>query len=218
MADASVVAGGESRASTSSTAAKNASSLRGVLAAGLRLGAAGDVDAEGTRRLDRLGHVVGRQAAGEHDRRTVWVEERELPVEALAGAAGRARRMRVEQMEVGVKPAQVVHLRRVVHVRGLHDLGAGAPRGLAAVGRALVPVQLQQREAAAVGGRGHIVERRVHEHPGQLEPAVQLATDLLGGVERARARALRPEDHAKRPGAQVGDQAGIRRRRSLHRS
>ena len=96
--------------------------------------------------------LSGVEAAREHQRRRRPRAGGELPVEALAGAAGAARRVGVEQVEVGVEAPQAAHLGGVAHAHRLHHPAAGAPRGLAAVGRALVAVQLEHRERAAVGG------------------------------------------------------------------
>jgi hypothetical protein len=108
-----------------------------------------------------------------------------------------------------VEALQVLELRAVAHAHRLHHLGSGAARGLAAVRGPLVPVQLEDRQPAAVRRFRHLVERSVHEHSDQLEPAVQIQADLLARGERARARALRPEDHPERPCAQVRDAAGV---------
>ena len=73
----------------------------------------------------------------------------------------------------------------------------------------LVAVQLDVREPDRVGGAGDLVERRVHEHADELDPAAHAARDpgrdrLLDG-----AREPRPEDEAERPGAQRRRQLGV---------
>jgi hypothetical protein len=47
---------------------------------------------------------------------------------------------------------EIADLRAVPHAHSLHHLAPGAARGLAAVGRALVTVKLDDRQRAAVGG------------------------------------------------------------------
>ena len=99
---------------------------------------------------------------------------------------GATLRVGVEQVEVGAEGPQRAHLGGVPHARRLDHPAAGAPRGLAAVGGALVAVQLEQREAAAVGGGGHLVEGGVHEHARDLRAAMQLGADQLGVLDRRR--------------------------------
>ena len=108
---------------------------------------------------------------------------------------------------------QRLHLSGVADTRGLDHPAPGSASGLLAVGGALVPVELEQGEAAHVGRLRHVVERRVHEHAGELEAPVQLRADRLGLVDRARARAVGPEDHPERPGAEVRRQLGVLERR-----
>ena len=108
---------------------------------------------------------------------------------------GARSRVGVEQVEVGPECAQRLHLRGVAHARRLDHAAAGAARRLLAVGRPLVAVELEQREAAHVGRLGHLVERRVHEHARPARPA--------GAAAR---RSPRP--------ARSGRRAGCRARRS----
>src|SRR5260370_29734293 len=69
----------------------------GVLAPGLALDAAGDVDRVGIDGVDRLGDVVGRQSAGEYESPS-WVRAGEqLPGRRLARAAVHARDLGIHQ-------------------------------------------------------------------------------------------------------------------------
>ena len=88
-------------------------------------------------------------------------------------------------------------------------LQPGAPRRLAAVGGALLAMELEHGERHTSASVSHLVQRRVHEHAGELGAAAQLRADPSRLLERARARAARPEDHPERPGAQVGRQLGV---------
>jgi hypothetical protein len=115
----------------------------------------------------------------------------------------------VEHVEVRVERPQRLHLGGVAHASGLYDLAAGAAGRLLAIRRTLVPVKLEQREAAQVRRGGHLVERRVHEHSCQLHAAVQLRADRLRMLNRARARAVGPEDHPERPGPQLDRLVGV---------
>ena len=51
-------------------------------------------------------------------------------------------------------------------------------------------MELEQGEAADVGGRGHLIERRVHEHAGELDAPVQLRPDRLGLLQACSTRGL----------------------------
>jgi hypothetical protein len=121
--------------------------------------------------------------------------------------------VRVQQVVIGVVDAERLDLRGVVHPRGLDHPAAGPAGGLLAVRRTLVAVQLEQREAAEVGRRGDLVERRVHEHAGQLDAPVELRADGLRLLHGARPRAPWPEDHAERPRAQLDGLVGVLQRR-----
>src|SRR5213078_3980292 len=110
---------------------------------------------------------------------------------------------------VRVEGPQPTDVGGVLHAYGLHHLAAGAARGLGAVGRTLVPVQLKKRQPGAVGGRGDVVEGRVDEDAGYLQPPVQGGADLLGVLDRAGAGAPRPEDQANRPGPELRAIVGV---------
>ncbi len=180
-----------------------------VLHARRGLGAAGGVDRPRIHGGDRLAHVVRVQAAGQHERGRPAVPAGQIPIEALARAAAVPLHVGVEQVEVGREGAQPVHRRGVADTHRLHHPAAGAARSLAAVGRALVAVQLQQAERAAVGQSGHLVQGRVHEHAGHLGLAPQRLADLLGHFGRAGSRAVGPEDHAQRPRAEPRSHLGV---------
>ena len=99
--------------------------------------------------------------------------------------------------------------RRVLHTRGLDHPATGSARHLAAVGGALLAVELNQREPEPVRGSGHLVERLVHEHPGELGPPPQPRPDLLRDLWLAAPRTAGPEDHPERPRAEPGGSARI---------
>ena len=135
---------------------------------------------------------------------------RELPVEGLPGAAGTVRRVGVEQVVVGVEGAEGAHLRGVAHARGLDHAGAGAASRLAAVGRALVAVQLEQREPAAVGGLAATSSRVALTNTPATSTRRCSSAPISSAVrQRARARAAGPEDQAERPRAEVRARRGV---------
>ena len=70
-------------------------------------------------------------------------------------------------------------------------------------------MELEEGEAADVRGLRHVIERRIHEHAGELDAPVELRPDRLGLLQSAHARAARPEDHPERPGAEVRRQVGV---------
>ena len=74
-----------------------------VLAARLGLDPAGDVDRVGMGDGDRLGDVLGAQAAGDDRRDLGAVLAQQPPVEALAGAAPEPLAAPVEEVEVGAE-------------------------------------------------------------------------------------------------------------------
>ena len=126
---------------------------------------------------------------------------RASPSRSLPGAARRARRVGVQQMEIGRERPERLHLRGVAHACGLHDLAAGAAGRLAAVGGPLVAVQLEQAEVTAVGQLRHLVERGVHEHPGEDGAPVELGSDqlrLLRGQARGLGQKIIPSAQAPR--------------------
>src|SRR5437588_1368954 len=136
----------------------------------------------------------------------------ELPVEGLAGPAVEALRVGVEQVEVRLAVRlEPAHRGRILHPCGLHHPAARASRRLAAVGGALVTVELQDRDPAEVGQPRDLVERRIHEDPDQLRLALERGADLLPRGRVARARALRIEDRAHGPGSELGREQGILR-------
>ena len=115
------------------TARKNACELRRVLAPRLGLGAARAVDRERRRRRDRLGHVVRRQAAGEHQRHVDPVELGQAPVEASRPCRPgcRARGRRAGGSRCGTLRGRAPTTASL-HPHGLHHLGSrcgGRPRG-----------------------------------------------------------------------------------------
>ena len=195
-------AGAPSRASRRSTARTKARQLGRVLAARLGLGAARDVDRERPRRprspAPTLSGVSPPDSTTGGVRR---VQPGELPVEAsppcrpgVRGGVG------VEQVEVGAEALQVVHLGGVAHARGLHHLGAGAPGGLAAVGRPLVAVQLEH--ASGGSGRPCRPPRRAWRsrtrRPARAAGAARRRSARPSSSAQARGL-LGPEDHARAP-------------------
>ena len=92
-------------------------------------------------------------------------------------------------MEVRVEGLQRLHLRGAAHARGLDHPAAGAARDLLAVRRALVAVQLQDREPDPVRRLGDLVERRVDENTDQLGAAAQLGRDC-SAASSAQTRGL----------------------------
>ena len=152
-------------------------SFVGVLDAGRRLDAAGDVDRERVRDGDRLGDVVGRRA-----RRTGSAapsrggRRSELPVERLAGAAAAAPAdVAVEQVEVGVERprapgcrrrratrAALITLQPVRRAASVQNAGPSSPCSCS---------MASGRSASAVGR--DLVERRVDEHADELDAAPQ---------------------------------------------
>ncbi len=75
---------------------------------------------------------------------------------------------------------------------------------------ALVAVQLQQRQPELVAElRRDVLQGRVDEHPAQLDAAAQRGADHGGLLERAAAGTALVEDHADRPGAELGGQLGV---------
>jgi hypothetical protein len=112
--------------------------------------------------------------------------------------------VRVEHVEVHLAVGdELAHGGGVLGPHRLHHAAAGLARGLAAVDRALVAVELEHRERRAVGHVLELVEWPVHEHADDLGLALELTADQLGRARVARARALRVEDHAHGPGAQL---------------
>ena len=77
---------------------------------------------------DRLGEVVGAEAAGEDQRRLRAPPLEQAPLPRLAAAAAEAGRGGVEQVEVGVEALEVADVARARHARGLDDLAAGPAR------------------------------------------------------------------------------------------
>ena len=97
--------------------------------------------------------------------------------------------VRVEQVEVGAKGLRRLDVGAAAHPQRLDHLAAGAPRHLAAEVRALVAVQLQDRQRLVLGRPGDLVEGRVDEHADDLDLAPQLGADRHRGRRVAAARA-----------------------------
>ena len=98
------------------------------------------------------------------------------------------------------------------HPRCLDHPAAGPARHLGAEGRSLLPVELHNREPRRIGQLADLLQGRVDEHADDLGGA----TDGGGKLDRAvgydRARRLRPQDHADRPGAERHRELGVLRR------
>ena len=92
-----------------------------------------------------------REAAAEDQRDLRAARADQRPVERLPRAAPqplllRSLRARVEQVEVDVVALEVAHVAGARHLRGLDHARAGPARHLAAERRALVAVQLHERQ------------------------------------------------------------------------
>ncbi len=163
-----------------------------TLRPGARLDSAGHVDRERLHGRDRLGHVVGVQSAGEDHRHLAAVGSRELPGERLAGPAGLARHVAVEQVVVGVKRGQGLDVGAAAHPCRLDHLAAGAPRRLGAERRPLVAVELEHGQPDRV--------RRLR--PGS--PGVGLTNTPATSTRRLSAAAI----SAAAPGSQRRGECG----------
>ena len=201
--------------SAASTARKNAATPRRVLDAGRGLGAAGGVDRVRVGPRDPLAHVVGRQPAREHQRHAPACAPGQLPVEALPGAPARWPGTWVSSRWKSIaEGAQGSTEAASLTPRGLHHRAARAPRRLAAVDRALVAVELEDRERAAVGERRATSSSvRVDEHAGDLDPALERRGRSPPRLDRVQARGLcRPEDQARSPRRRAPPPPGARPR------
>jgi hypothetical protein len=175
----------------------------GVLAAGAELDAARDIHRERPHHLDRLCHVVGTQAAGEDHRDVSAMSGRELPGERLAAAAAHTGAVAVEQVKVGVERRQRLDVRAAADAAGLDHLAARAPADFGAEGGTLVAVQLDHRQTDRLRRPRHEAQRRVDEHPDDLETPLEARRDLHRGAELAPPGRLRREDQADRPRASL---------------
>ncbi len=180
-----------------------------VLDARRGLGAGRDVDGVGLHGGDPLGDVLGGQPAGQ-DRGDLRAPlGGEAPVPRLPGAAVHPGSGGVEQVVVDPEALQGLQVGAGGDARRLDDLGAGPPRDLGGEGRSLVAVQLHVGEADRVGRVGDLVQRRVHEHPDQLDAAPHGARDPGCHAGLDGALGPRPQDEADRPGAQRGRLLGV---------
>ena len=136
---------------------------RVVLAAGLGLDAAGDVDGVGLGDRDRRGDVVRPQAAGEDVRDLGAMPAQQLPVEALAGAAPEPLAAPVEEVEVGPVGLGAVDVGGAGDVDRLDHLDPGPPRHLGAELSPLGPVQLHHRQARVLDRLVDLLQGRVDE-------------------------------------------------------
>jgi hypothetical protein len=73
----------------------------------------------------------------------------------------------------------------------------------------LIAVELNQRQAAAVGERGDPLQRRVDEHPGDLGPPLHRGADQLGLLLVDAAPATGMEVEPDRPGAGLNGRLGV---------
>ena len=173
-----------------------------VLAAGLDLDPAGDVDRVGLGDRDRGGDVVGPQPAGEDRRHVGAVAAQQLPVEALAGPAPEALAAAVEEVEVGPVGLGGVDVGGAGDVDRLDHLDPGPPRHLGAERRPLGPVQLHHRQARVLDRLGDLLQSRVDEDADDLALAPERGADLrrVAGLDAARAAV--EMDQPDRPGAE----------------
>ena len=181
-----------------------------VLEARLGLDPGGHVDAPRAHGGDRVADVLGRQAAGQEQRHLRVALGGQAPVPGAAGAAaGAGRAGGVEQVEVGVEALDLADVGARADPVRLDHAGAGALGDRVAERRPLVSVQLHVREPDPLDRVRDLVERRVHEHPHELEPPPHRARDAGRHGRVGRPLGLRPQDEPDRPRVERGRQLGV---------
>ncbi len=159
-----------------------------VLHPGRRLDTAGDVDPEQAHRTNGVADVPGVESAAQEQRHLRAAFGRELPVEGLAGSAGRSRLVRVQKVEGAAERTDRLHIGCLRHAGGLDHARTGAACDLRAIGRAFVPVQLDQRQVRDVGLLGDLIERLVDEDARDLHLAPVRLGDARGDSRVNRPR------------------------------
>ena len=149
-----------------------------VLAPGLELDAAGDVDRVGMGDRDRGGDVVGPQAAGEDRRHLGAVAAQQLPVEALAGPAPQPLAAAVEEVEVGPEGLGGVDVGGAGDVDRLRHLEPGPPRTSAQKEAPSAPFSCTIVSPSSSTARATSSRVGIDEHPDHLALAPESGGDL----------------------------------------
>ena len=150
--------------------------------------------------------LLGVEPAGEDHRHASSAGSRDqLPVEALAGAAGRARAVGVEQVKVGAERLGRLDVGAAAHPQRLDHLAAGAPRRP----RGRSPGPRRRAAGASPAARPRrpcAISSRVAltKTPTISSLRRSCGADLDRRRRVAAARALRPVVEPDRPGAERG--------------